>query len=174
MQSAKDLARIIGKAAVACGLLAAAIPAVAQDYDVVIRNGRVMDPETRHDAIANVGIMDGTIAVITEDGITGQETIDATGHVVAPGFIDLHFHDQSIGGYRMAAMQGVTTALELESGVLPIGDWYDAQAAKDLPINYGAAAAWTFGRIAAFSDTDPLATSAYFQDAQAREDWKQL
>lgn len=168
-----DLARIIGTATVACGLLAAAIPAVAQDYDLVILNGRVMDPETRYDAIANVGIKDGTIVVITEDGITGQETIDATGQVVAPGFIDLHFHDQSIGGYRMAAMQGVTTALELESGVLPIGDWYDAQAAKDLPINYGAAAAWTFGRIAAFSDTDPLATSAYFQDAQAREDWKQ-
>jgi N-acyl-D-glutamate deacylase len=125
-----DLARIIGAAAVACGLLAAAIPAVAQDYDLVILNGRVMDPETRYDAIANVGIKDGTIVVIT--------------------------------------------ALELESGVLPIGDWYDAQAAKDLPINYGAAAAWTFGRIAAFSDTDPLATSAYFQDAQAREDWKQL
>jgi N-acyl-D-glutamate deacylase len=150
-----------------------ATPAAAEVYDLVILGGRVIDPETGFDALANVGVRDGKVAVITDEAITGRASVDATGQVVAPGFIDIHFHDQGIGGYRMAAMQGVTTALELESGVLPIGDWYDAQAAKDLPINYGAAAAWTFGRIAAFSDTDPLATSAYFQDAQAREDWKQ-
>ena len=41
----------------------------------------------------------------------------------------------------MQAMQGVTTMLELESGVLPIGEWYDAQAKKNLPINYNATTA---------------------------------
>ncbi|UHD15690.1 amidohydrolase family protein [Thiocapsa bogorovii] len=167
-----DLARIIGTAAVACGLLAAAIPAVAQDYDLVILNGRVMDPETRYDAIANVGIKDGTIVVITEDGITGQETIDATGHVVAPGFIDIHAHGQNIGDYRMQAMQAVTTMLELESGVLPIGEWYDKQAEKNLPLNYGAAAGWTFARIATFTGEGPVGDPGYFQDAQSRMDWK--
>ena len=96
----------------------------AQDYDLVIANGRVMDPETRYDAIANVGITDGRVAAITEGPITGKQTIVAAGHVVAPGFIDLHAHGQNLGDYRMQAMQGVTTMLELESGVLPIASWY--------------------------------------------------
>lgn len=144
----------------------------AQDYDVVITNGRVIDPETKFDSVANVGINDGQIVVITENEITGKETIDATGHVVSPGFIDLHAHGQNIGDYRMQAMQGVTTMLELESGVLPIGDWYETQAKKRLPINYGAAAGWTFARIATFSGTEPEANPEYFQDAQKRNDWK--
>jgi imidazolonepropionase-like amidohydrolase len=78
----------------------AVVAAQAQEYDVVILNGRVMDPETKYDDIANVGIKDGKIAVITKDKITGKETIDATGHVVAPGFIDIHAHGQNIGDYR--------------------------------------------------------------------------
>ena len=65
-------------------------PVLAADYDLVILNGRVMDPETMHDAVANVGIKDGEIAAITKEAITGDETIDANGHVVAPGFIDIH------------------------------------------------------------------------------------
>jgi N-acyl-D-glutamate deacylase len=172
MKSASALARIIGTAVLACGLLAAAIPAAAQDYDLVILNGRVMDPETSFDAVANVGVQDGKVAVITADAITGRETVDATGHVVAPGFIDLHAHGQNIGDYRMQAMQGVTTMLELESGVLPISEWYDAQGTKNLPINYGAAAAWTYARIATFTGKPPEATAAYFQGAQGRLDWK--
>jgi len=146
--------------------------AVAVEYDVVISNGRVMDPETAYDDIANVGIKDGTIAVITKDEISGKETIDATGHVVAPGFIDIHAHGQNIGDYRMQAMQGVTTMLELESGVVPIADWYDHQSQKNLPINYGAAAGWTYARIATFTGTQPEATVKYFQDAQGLMDWK--
>jgi N-acyl-D-glutamate deacylase len=172
MKSAMDLARIIGTAALACGLLAAAIPAAAEDYDLVILNGRVMDPETKYDAVANVGVQDGKVAVITGDAITGRETIDATGHVVAPGFIDIHAHGQNIGDYRMQAMQGVTTMLELESGVLPISEWYDKQAEKKLPINYGAAAGWTFARIATFTGNGPVSDPGYFQDAQSRTDWK--
>ena len=172
MKSTRNLARIITTATLACGVLAAAIPAVAQTYDVVILNGRVMDPETNFDAVRNVGIKDGKIATITRKKITGTQSIDATDHVVSPGFIDIHAHGQNIGDYRMQAMQGVTTMLELESGVLPISEWYDAQGKKKLPINYGAAAAWTFARIATFTGKPPVATSAYFQDAQGRTDWK--
>ena len=160
-----------------CGLLVLSsllvtTSAVAVEYDVVISNGRVMDPETSYDDIANVGIKDGTIAVITKNEISGKETIDASGHVVAPGFIDIHAHGQNIGDYRMQAMQGVTTMLELESGVVPIADWYDHQSQKNLPINYGAAAGWTYARIATFTGTKPEATVKYFQDAQGLMDWK--
>ncbi len=143
-----------------------------QAYDIVITNGRVIDPETGLDAIRNVGIYGGKIAAISEFPLTGETVIEAQGHVVAPGFIDLHAHGQSIGDYRMQVMQGVTTALELESGVLPIGEWYVGQAAKNLPINYGAAAGWTYGRIATFDNTDPQATVDFFQEAQAETDWK--
>ena len=160
-----------------CGLLVLSsllltTSAVAVEYDLVISNGRVMDPETAYDDIANVGIKGGTIAVITKKEISGKETIDATGQVVAPGFIDIHAHGQNIGDYRMQAMQGVTTMLELESGVVPIADWYELQAQKNLPIHYGAAAGWTYARIATFTETKPEATAKYFQDAQGRMDWK--
>jgi N-acyl-D-glutamate deacylase len=140
--------------------------------DIVITGGRVIDPETGLDAIRNVAIEGDMIVAISEFPLEGDVVIDATGKVVSPGFIDMHAHGQNIGDYRMQVIQGVTTALELESGLLPIGDWYDAQATKGLPVNYGAAAGWIHSRIATFSETDPLATAAYFQDAQARSDWK--
>ena len=142
------------------------------EFDMVILNGRVIDPETNLDAVRNVGIKDGTIALITEEAISGKAAVDASGKVVSPGFIDLHAHGQNIGDYRMQAMQGVTTMLELESGVLPISDWYEIQSQKNLPLNYGASAGWTFARIATFTETDPEPTSEYFQNVQGRTDWK--
>ena len=148
------------------------VPTSAAEYDLVIKNGRVMDPETKLDAVRNVGIKDGSVAAVTEKTIKGKKSIDATDHVVAPGFIDIHAHGQNIGDYRMQAMQGVTTMLELESGVLPIAEWYEKQAKKNLPINYGAAAGWTFARIATFSGEQPVSSPEYFQQAQSRSEWK--
>ena len=85
--------------------------AIAQDYDIVILNGRVMDPETEFDGVRNVGIQDGKIATITEDAIQGKDTLDATGHVVAPGFIDTHTHSSEKFSIKMSMMDGVTTGL---------------------------------------------------------------
>ena len=112
------------------------MPAVAADYDLVINNGRVMDPETMLDAVLNVGVKDGRIAIITADDIAGAETIDATGHVVAPGFIDLHFHALDGLSLKLAALDGVTTGMDLEIGAINVGKWYAAK--KDAwPLNYG-------------------------------------
>ncbi len=94
----------------------------AQDYDIVITNGRVIDPETGLDAIRNLGITGSEIVAISEFAMERSLQIDATDLVVAPGFIDLHAHGMNLGDMRMQAMQGVTTVLELESGILPIAD----------------------------------------------------
>ena len=144
----------------------------APEFDVVITNGRVIDPETGLDGIRHLGISDGRIVSISETSLAGSLTIDASGMVVAPGFIDLHAHGQNLGDYRMQAVQGVTTMLELESGVLPVAKWYADQASKNLPINYGTSSGWTFARIATFSGEGPEASPEYFQQAQGRSDWK--
>lgn len=107
------------------------------EFDLVIVNGRVMDPETGLDAVRNVGINDGQIITITEEGLVGSDTIDAARLVVAPGFIDLHAHGQDPVSNRLQAQDGVTTALELEVGVYPVGEWL-ASREGTASINYGA------------------------------------
>lgn len=122
--------------------IAATAPFVnAQEpYDIVIMNGRVMDPETGLDAIRNVGIRGEAIAAITERHIAGDVVVDATGLVVSPGCIDLHSHGQSACANEFQAMDGVTTALELESGVADIAQFI-ALRSNDAVINYGASIA---------------------------------
>ena len=83
-----------------------------QEFDIVILNGRVMDPETNFDAVRNVGIKDGKIALITEETIKGKETIDAEWHVVAPGFIDTHYHTTDLFGAKLGLADGITTAMD--------------------------------------------------------------
>ncbi|SHG97268.1 amidohydrolase family protein [Ferrimonas marina] len=145
--------------------------ALAAPYDLVINHGHVIDPETELSDVRHLGIKDGTIVSVSETPLQGSTSIDAKGLVVTPGFIDLHAHGMEVNDLRMQAMQGVTTALEMESGVLPIGRWYDIQAEKALPIHYGAAAAWTFARSAAFMQVEPEPTVAYFQQAQQHNNW---
>ncbi|MDC0160152.1 amidohydrolase family protein [Gemmatimonadales bacterium] len=114
------------------------VPAGAQDtYDVVIRGGRVMDPETGLDAVRNLGIHGQTIVAISSDELDGETVIDATGLVVSPGFIDLHAHGQSNNANRFQARDGVTTALELESGV-PDLRLFLKQREGDAILNFGA------------------------------------
>jgi dihydroorotase len=127
----------------------------AQNYDVVLRSGRVMDPESGLDAVRNVGIRGKKIAAISSNQLRGKVEIDATGLVVAPGFIDLHQHSQTPEAYRYKAMDGVTTALELEAGVSPVSGWYAAREGKAL-INFGASSGHIPARMAVMHDSGTL------------------
>ena len=101
--------------AVAIGMVLAT-QAVAQEFDVVILNGRVMDPETNFDGIRNVGIKGDRIVTITEKEIAGKKTIDATGHAVVPGFINTHCHSFAPFDQKLQAQDGTTTLLDTEGG----------------------------------------------------------
>jgi N-acyl-D-aspartate/D-glutamate deacylase len=120
-------------------------------YDLVILNGRVIDPESKTDAIRNLGISNGVIRAITSNKLQGRTVIDARGFVVVPGFIDLHQHGQDEENYRFKAMDGVTTALELEVGTGDIDAWYAQREGKSL-INYGVSAGHLAARMVAMHE----------------------
>jgi dihydroorotase len=132
------------------------IPLFAQNYDMVIANGRVLDPATNLDAVRHIGIRGGKIASVSASPLEGaRATIDAKGLVVSPGFIDLHSHGQTPENYRLKARDGVTTALELEVGVHPAAAWYTQREGRAL-INYGATSGDIPARIAVMHDSGTL------------------
>jgi len=132
-------------------LLIPAFSSPQMSFDLVILNGRVIDPESRTDAIRNLGISNGTIKAITTNNLVGATVIDAHGLVVSPGFIDLHQHGQDEENYRFKAMDGVTTALELEVGTGDVDGWYAQREQKSL-INYGVSAGHLAARMAAMHE----------------------
>lgn len=117
-------------------VLVHSVSAGTGDYDLVILNGKVMDPESGLNAVRSVGIRGGKIAAISESPLTGRQAIDAKGLVVAPGFIDLHQHGQEPRNYEYQAHDGVTTSLELEVGTDDVAKWYADRDGKSL-INHG-------------------------------------
>ena len=106
-------------------------------HDLVIANGRVMDPASGLDAVRHIGITGGKIATVSATPLRGRRVIDAKNDVVAPGFIDLHEHGQNEEAYRMMVRDGVTTALELELGVADVPKFYADRASGQI-VNYGA------------------------------------
>jgi N-acyl-D-glutamate deacylase len=118
----------------------------AQTYDVVINNGRVMDPETNFDGVRNVGIKDGQIVLITEQSIKGKETIDASGHVVAPGFIEGHQHATDPFSRKVNLRDGLTTQMDFEAGAGDIAKWYADHEGKT-QASYGMVVLATLARI---------------------------
>ena len=129
--------------------LAVSTVVTAQQYDVVLEGGRVMDPETSLDAVRNVGIQGGKIARISSEPLTGRRVIHASGLVVAPGFIDLHQHGQELESQRVKALDGVTTGLELEIGVPDVAQFLKAKEGRSL-IHYGTSASHAAARARVF------------------------
>lgn len=136
--------------------------APAQQYDLVLQGGRVMDPETGLDAVRNVGIRDGKIARISSEALDGRRIVHASGLVVAPGFIDLHQHGQELESQRVKALDGVTTALEMEIGVPNITQFLKAKEGHSL-IHYGTSASHAAARAQVFGaplPAEPATTHA--------------
>jgi N-acyl-D-aspartate/D-glutamate deacylase len=147
---------------------------IAADFDVVILQGRVMDPETRLDAVRNVGIRNGKIEALTSRPIKGRTTLDGKGLVVAPGFIDLHQHGQIPENYRAQIMDGVTSSLELEVGVPEINAWYLERVGKTV-VNYGASIGHIRVRMKVMDDPgDFLPSGAAIDKAASDNELKQI
>src|SRR5580704_19109015 len=121
----------------------------AQEFDVVIEGGRVIDPETGLDAVRNIGISNGKIARISSESLNGYRLIHAGGLVIAPGFIDLHQHGQEIESQRVKAFDGVTTALELEIGAPDVAQFLKTKEGHSL-IHYGTSASHPAARALVF------------------------
>ena len=138
--------------AASCWLAAVATP--PEPFDIVLKGGRVIDPETNLDAVRDVGIRGDAIAQVSSEPLTGTEAVDARGLVVAPGFIDLHQHAQSHEAYRLMALDGVTTALELEIGVPDVRRFVEARQAGT-PVHVGAAASYLAARVRAWDQPLP-------------------
>src|SRR5271157_3859784 len=136
-------------------VLVLACVAWPQEFDVVIANGRVMDPASGLDGVRHIGIRGGKVAAISAEALHGRTVLDAAGLVVAPGFIDLHSHGQTPENYRYKAMDGVTTALELEVGVSPLSHWYAAREGRSL-IHFGASAGHSPARMTVMKDSGGL------------------
>jgi cytosine/adenosine deaminase-related metal-dependent hydrolase len=125
---------------------------LAQPYDFVIANGRVMDPESGLDAVRHIGITDGKVQALSETPLEGRETLDASGRVVAPGFIDLNTYQHGDPFFRLRAADGVTSVLYLEDGAVDVAAYYAALEGRAL-VHYGIAVGHGSLRSVAMGDT---------------------
>ena len=106
-------------------------------YDVVIRNGRVMDPESGLDAVLSIGVSGDVIRTIGTAPLSGRVDIDATGLVVAPGFIDVAWEVPQ-AFQQIQLLDGVTTTLSLWVGTDDVDGWHADREGRSVT-NFGVA-----------------------------------
>ena len=125
-----------------------------------MRGGRVVDPGSGTDDVQDVLVVDGHVAEVGRD-LTAPEdaqTLDVAGLVVGPGFVDLHSHVHSIAGQRLQALDGVTTTLDLEAGLMPLERGYREAAEQGRPLHYGFSASWGAARASVLAGIEPNAS----------------
>jgi Amidohydrolase family len=142
------------------------------EWDVVLRGGRVIDPESGLDAVCDVAVADGRIAAVGADLPAARAEFEVPGLVVTAGFIDLHSHVNDLGGLRLQALDGVTTALELEAGAAPVAAAYRRAADDGRPVNYGFAASWAMARMEAVADAPPPTSLGAMMARISAPDWQ--
>jgi Amidohydrolase family len=140
--------------------------------DIVLHGGRVVDPASGLDAIRDLAVTGARIGEIGDRLPRGSVDIDVSGLVVTAGFVDLHSHVNDIAGLRLEAMDGVTTALELEAGASPVNRAYRNAAAQGRPVNYGFAASWAQRRMQAVAGIRPGASLGAFLASLADPHWQ--
>ncbi len=111
-------------------LLAVTLPLAAQQYSLVLKGGRVIDPRNGVDGIRDVAIANGKIAAVAENipASAGRKVIDMKGLVVTPGLVDIHVHvfhttgvkdawagDNSVSPDAFSFRTGVTTMADAGS-----------------------------------------------------------
>ena len=111
----------------------------AHHYDLVVAGGRVIDPETGFDEVAHVGIDGDTVSRISTGPLDGRTVLDATGLVVAPGFIDILSYGVNGYGEWNKVADGVTTNLCMHGIDHPMGTFLEQSASHRPPVNYGGA-----------------------------------
>ncbi len=117
-----------------------------EQYDLVISNGRVINPETDLDSTLNIGIRGGTIEVLTSQQLQGRKIINAQGLVVTPGFIDILSYDPNPVGVWNKLADGVTTNLAMHGGTSNPKAWYANYERQHVPLNFGASFFYTEAR----------------------------
>src|SRR6201996_6046131 len=94
---------------------------MAAEFDLIVRDGTVVDGTGRAPIEADVGVKDGRIAAVGKLAKNGAEEIDAKGKLVTPGFVDIytHYDGQAVwdGHMTPSAMHGVPTAVMGNCGV---------------------------------------------------------
>ena len=93
----------------------------AQTYNIVIKGGHVIDPKNNIDAIMDIAVSDGKIALVARniDAKDALQVVDATGMYVTPGLIDIHYHVHDRPGGRnpipadgFTFRSGITTVVD--------------------------------------------------------------
>jgi N-acyl-D-aspartate/D-glutamate deacylase len=163
----RNLAIILGLASLLASC--SSFEDTTRGFDIVLVEGRVMDPETGFDAVRNVGVRDGRIEAISTQALSGERVIDARGLVVAPGFIDLHVHGQSDESFSYMVRDGVTTAFELEVGTGDVARWY-AEREGGQRANYGVSIGHIPVRMIVKKDEGEFLPSGPAKDEPATEE----
>lgn len=156
-------------AALGLALVLAACGDTEPPFDLVINNGRVMDPESGLDAIRHIGIRSGVIEAVSEAPLDGSRVLDASGHVVAPGFIDLHEHGQEEEVYALMVRDGVTSAFELEVGTADVPAWYAEREGGQI-VNHGVSVGHIQARMRILGDPGSLLPSGVGGSATATDE----
>jgi N-acyl-D-aspartate/D-glutamate deacylase len=142
------------------------------DRDIVLRGGRVVDPASGLDAIRDVAVAGARVAEIRDGLPRAAVDVNVSGLVVTAGFVDLHSHANDLAGLRLRALDGVTTALELEAGARPVSRAYQNAAAQGRPVNYGFAASWAQARMQAVAGIRPGTSPAALMASIADPRWQ--
>jgi dihydroorotase-like cyclic amidohydrolase len=141
-------------------------------YDVVLRGGRVIDPESALDEVRDVGIVGRRVESISRVPLEGDTVVDVSGRVVAPGLIDLHSHAQTLAGRRLHACDGVTTVLDLEAGRAPVRRAYERDAQLGSPVHYGFSVSWAAARMEVLAGVPPDGGLERILDHMADAAWQ--